>query len=469
MVQGTASGVGKSWLCTALCRLFARRGLRVAPFKAQNLSNNAAPARAPWGWGEIGRAQAVQAEAAGIVPSVDHNPILVKPERGGAQVVLGGRVLGTIPPLSWSGERVRFREAVAEAYARVAATADVVVLEGAGSPAEINIADDLANMGAARIADARVLLVGDIDRGGVFASLLGTLDLLRPEDRARVAGLVVNRFRGDPAILRPGLAPLEARAGVPVLGVLPWRAELSVDDEDAEAIGSARGGEVDVVVLKLPTVSNSTDLGALARHPGVTVRWEDTPGRVGNPDLLVLPGAKDTVSDLRWLRARGLDRVVVAAAARGIPVLGLCGGYQLLGARVGEDAGLGLLPVATDFADEKRVAPAGGTTAGGWLLPAGLPVEGYEIHQGRTRAGAVPLVELDGVPDGAVVGLVAGTYLHGLLDGAPVRDALVAALRGRRGLDPTAATHEETAAARGLRFDTMADLVEAHLTLDGVV
>lgn len=458
MVQGTASGVGKSWLATGLCRVFARRGLRVAPFKAWNMSNNAAPAQDLEGdWGEIGRAQAVQAAACGRAPHVDMNPILVKPMgQGASQVIVAGR------PMS-GYTQARGLEAIHAAWARIAASADVVILEGAGSPAEINLrAYDIVNMAMAHHADARVLLVGDIDRGGVFASLYGTVQLLPPEDRARLMGLVINRFRGDVARLRPGLAPLEELCGVPVRGILPWRSDLRVDEEDAVEITSTTG-LIDVCVLHLPTVSNFTDLGALAQTPGVGVRWAARPTEVGNPDLLVLPGSKDTLYDLRWLGEVGLSRSVRAAAARGIPILGLCGGYQILGEKVEADGvvmpGLGLLPVQTVMAADKTVRPVQGQTCAGWLLPAGLPVAGYEIHHGLTPAGATPLLHTDG-PDGAIAGLVAGTYVHGFLDTDAVRDAIVAALYARKGLEPASPLRP-----RASVYDALADVVEENLDL----
>jgi adenosylcobyric acid synthase len=465
MIQGTASGVGKSWVATAICAALARRGLAVAPFKAWNMSNNAAPALGPHGWGEIGRAQAVQARAAGREPTVDMNPLLLKPMGlSGADVVVCGRSRGPMRAEAYQAAREELWGEVTAAYARLASTADVVVIEGAGSPAEINLRGDMANMEMARHADAAVLLVGDIDLGGVFASLYGTVMLLAPEDRARVAGLIVNRFRGDPDSLRPGLAPLEALAGVRVRGVVPYRGDLPVDEEDAATLRS-QVGSIDICVLHLPTVANATDLGALARTPGVGVRYVGDAGAVGNPDLLVLPGSRDTLSDLRWMRARGLDRVVVAAAARGIPVLGLCGGYQMLGGRLGEVDGLALLPVTTSYAAEKQVRPVRGGTAGGWLLPAGLPVEGYEIHEGRTRVeGGAPLLTVDG-PEGAVVALVAGTYVHGVLDGAEVRGALVAALRARRGLDDVAIVEGAEAAT----FAALAAVAERYIDLDGLI
>ncbi len=460
MVQGTASGVGKSWLCTALCRLAARRGIAVAPFKAQNMSNNAAPARTgDGGWGEIGRAQHVQALACGREPHVDMNPVLLKPMSDrGSEVIVAGRSVGAMPAREYRARRAEWWEAVTAAYARL--DADLVVIEGAGSPAEVNLrAGDMVNMAMAHHADAAVLLAGDIDRGGVFAALYGTLALLDDRDRARVKGLVINRFRGDPAILTPGLAPLAERTGVPVLGVVPMRRDIAIDEEDSLGIAST-SGEVDVCVLRLPTVSNFTDLGALAREPGVGVRYEDRPERVGNPDLLVLPGSRDTVADMGWLRERGLDRVVRALANR-TPVLGLCGGYQMLGRRLGDAEGLGLLPVVTDYAGDKLVRPTGGETTGRWLLPAGLRVEGYEIHLGRTAADA-PLVG----DDGSVRGLTAGTYFHGLLDSPAVRRALIGVLRERRGLDPVPPSKE---ADRLAAFDAAADLLEAHVDLRGLL
>ncbi|MCK6521383.1 cobyric acid synthase [Myxococcota bacterium] len=462
MVQGTASGVGKSWLCTALCRLLARRGRAVAPFKAQNMSNNAAPAQgAQGGWGEIGRAQAVQAMACGRAPHVDQNPILLKPTGDrSSDVIVSGRSVGILSAVDYRARRAEWWEAVTNAYARLCDTAEIVVIEGAGSPAEINLrAGDMVNMAMAHHADADVLLVGDIHAGGVFAALYGTLALLDDADRARVRGLVINRFRGDPAILTPGLAPLVERAGVPVRGVLPFRDDVPIDEEDSLDIRS-RAGVVDVCVLRLPTVANFTDLSALAREPGVGVRYETDPERVGQPDLLVLPGSRDTVSDLAWLRARRLDRVVLALAER-TPVLGLCGGYQMLGEALDGVVGLGLLPTSTAYAAEKFVRPSAARTTGRWILPAGLAVDGYEIHLGRTPS-AEPLVG----DDGAARGLVAGTYLHGLLDGAELRTALIGALRQRRGLDATPPSADRD---REAAFDTLADLVERHLDLKGLL
>ncbi len=493
MVMGTASNVGKSWLCTGLCRLLARRGYRVAPFKAQNMSNNAAPAEGPGGFGEIGRAQVAQAEAAGLAPHVDMNPILLKPTGPlGSQVVVLGRAVGHLKAREYQAQRERWWAAVTGAYARLAAANDVVVIEGAGSPAEFNLRDsDIVNMAVAHHTGARVLLVGDIERGGVFASLMGTLTLLEPADRGRFAGLVINRFRGDPSLLAPALAPFEAMTGLPVRGVLPMREDLDIDAEDGEDLAGGRlvdPARLDICALRLPTVSNFTDLEALGREAGAQVRYVRDPEAIGSPDLLVLPGARDTLADLAWMRRRGLDRAVRAAAARQIPVLGLCGGYQLLGERLvddaghggseGEVAGLGLLPVETRFAPEKRTRPTRGRTRGGWLLPAGLPVEGYEIHHGVTTTAAAALLDLeggadgavDGAVDGAISGCVAGSYLHGLLDRPEPRRALLDALRARRGLPPLAAGPALAPAEYRLRqYDGVADLLERYLDIEGLL
>lgn len=467
MVQGTASGVGKSWIATGLCRLLARRGYSVAPFKAQNMSNNAAPAQGPDGWGEIGRAQAAQAEAAKRAPHVDMNPLLIKPHaEHRAQVVMLGKPVGFLDAAGYRGRREIWWEQIQGAWARLSATAEIIVIEGAGSPAEINLRrTDMVNMAMAHHADARVLLVGDIDRGGVFASLYGTVQLLDAADRARLHGLVINRFRGDPEILRPGLAPLEQLTGLPVLGVVPHRGDLRIDDEDSLDLASSTG-VVDVAVLALPTVSNFTDLGPLLELPGVGVRWARRPEELGNPDLLILPGSKDTLGDLRWLGATGLDRGVRAAAARCIPVLGLCGGYQMLGLSVREagvtQPGLGLLPVHTEMDPVKLVRPSVLRTTGAWLLPEGVEVSGYEIHQGRTAPGPTPLV----TDDGAVEGLVAGTYLHGLFDAPAVVSGLVAALRRRKGLDEAP---PNPARGREASYEALADHLEAHLDLTGLL
>lgn len=493
MVQGTASGAGKSLLVTALCRILARHGHRVAPFKAQNMSLNAAVTR---DGGEIGRAQASQAEAAGIEPTVDMNPILLKPEGDDcSQLVVRGRACGRV---SWAAYRALLpglRDEVAGALARLRREHDVLVIEGAGSPAEINLRDaDLVNMPVARLADAPVLLVGDIDRGGVFAAFVGTLALLPLADRGRVAGLVVNRFRGDAAILRPGLVELQALTGVPVLGVVPWLADHGLPAEDSLDLDGrgARGprAHVEVAVVRLPRLANFDDFDWLGAEPGVAVRFVTSPGAVEGADLVVLPGSKSTIADLHWLRERGLDRAIHRAAATGRVVLGVCGGYQMLGravhdpdgvdGRPGTVAGLGLLPVVTTFAAAKTTVPvrARVLAAGGPFDAArGAEVEAYEIHAGRTIAdpgarrpfrvverGGRAAEELDGAvrPDGAVL----GTYLHGVLASAALRRALLGHVVARAGR--AALPGWGVPAPPATRYDRLADAVAAALDLPAI-
>jgi adenosylcobyric acid synthase len=494
MLQGTSSGVGKSVLVTAFCRLFARAGHRVAPFKAQNMSLNAAVTA---DGGEIGRAQAVQAEAAGIEPTVDMNPILLKPEGDDcSQLVVRGQAVDRVRFRDYRARQAGLVPVLAESLARLRAAHDVVVIEGAGSPAEINLRDaDLANMHVARLADAPVLLVGDIDRGGVFAALLGTLALLAPEDRRRVAGLVVNRLRGDPEVLRPGLAELRALTGTPVLGVVPWIAERFVPSEDSLDLAEAGADEpapvVDVAVVRLPRIANFDDFEWLGAEPGVRVRWVTGAAELAGADLIVLPGSKSTIADLAWLRGRGLAAAVVAAAHEGQPVLGVCGGYQMLGRAIedpdrvesdaGAVAGLDLLPVVTTFARGKttaRVRARATGAPGPFAEAAGLACEGYEIHAGVTRlldpgaarpftvvarAGA-SVADADGAAD--ATGTVTGTYLHGLFAGGGARRALLGWLAARAGRAPR--PEWGAAGARAARWDRLADVVAAAVDVRAV-
>ena len=363
MVQGTSSGAGKSLLAAALCRIFRQDGYSVAPFKSQNMALNSFITDEGL---EMGRAQVVQAQAAGIAPSVRMNPILLKPSSDtGSQVIVNGEVLGDMSAAEYFKRKRELVPKVVEAYESLAAQYDVIVLEGAGSPAEINLkAEDIVNMGMARLAKAPVLLAGDIDRGGVFASLAGTVMLLEPDERAMVRGLVINKFRGDREILRPGLDQIADITGVPVVGVVPWL-DVDIDDEDSlsERL-TGRGGPalVDIAVVRLPRIANFTDFAPLERIPGVSVRYAASPAALGNPDLVILPGSKNTMEDLLWLRQNGLEAAVKKHAAAGGAVLGICGGYQMLGERLADPdgvehggtlCGLGLLPVRTVFAKEK--------------------------------------------------------------------------------------------------------------------
>jgi adenosylcobyric acid synthase len=495
MIQGTASSVGKSLVVTGLCRLLARRGLRVAPFKAQNMALNAAVT--PDG-GEIGRAQALQAEAAGARAHVDMNPILLKPEGPArSQVVVHGTPIGSLGAAEYHARKPELRALVAASLARLRARHDVVIIEGAGSPAEINLRDrDLVNMYVAGVADAPVWLVGDIDRGGVFAAFVGTLALLEPHERARIAGVLVNRFRGDLALLTPGLDMLRERTGVPVVGVVPHLERLRLADEDSLPLDDragrtrARAGALDVVVVRLPRISNHDDVAPLEHEPGVDVRFVDRPEDVAAADLAILPGSKSTVADLAWLRRSGLSEALVARALRGQPVLGLCGGCQMLGEGVWDPhgvesstpfvAGLGLLPLETRFVAQKTTAQVRARAASASFLaaPEDGALEGYEIHMGqvtRRDPGAPACLVLEArngaaveLADGAVSpdGHVVGTLVHGLFENPPVRARLVAALHARRGSSAPAAPATTAGAtwSRSAEYDRVADALERGLT-----
>jgi adenosylcobyric acid synthase len=489
-VAGTASHVGKSLLAAGLCRLLARRGVKVAPFKAQNMSNNSFVT--PEG-GEVGRAQALQAQAAGVEPHVDMNPILLKPagERG-SQVVALGRALAHMSVAEYYAAKPTLWKTVADAYDRLASRFDVVVMEGAGSCAEINLRPhDIVNFRAAEHADADVLLVADIDRGGVFAQVIGTLGLLEPAERRRVFGVAINKFRGERSLLEPGLRRIEELTGAPVLGVLPYERDLGLDQEDSLGLedfaAASGGGEVVVAAIRPAHISNFTDLEALRRVPGTAVRLVERPGQLAGADLLVLPGTKQTVDDLEALRENGLAEAIIAFAAAGGRVLGLCGGYQMLGREIVDEAGvesgrrrvpgLGLLDVVTHFEPAKCTSRVRGRTLAGSPLSAEpLPVEGYQIHMGRTRPGptARPWLELsdgDGAPpraEGAAdpTGRVLGTYCHGLLDGAAPAAAIINLVRRAKGLPPVAVEAVISAAAARTRgLDRLADLLERHLDL----
>lgn len=491
MVQGTASHVGKSVLVAGFCRLFRQEGLRVAPFKAQNMSLNSFAT--PDGR-EIGRAQAVQAEAAGVPPSFHMNPILLKPEGNArSQVVVNGRVYATMGAAAYHRATETLWPHVEASLNHLLRSFDLVILEGAGSPVEVNLRDsDIVNMRVAQAARAPVILVADIDRGGVFASLVGTLELLDPEDRARVAGVVVNKFRGDPRLFDSGVAFLEKRLQRPVLGVVPWIDDLGIAEEDSLGLPSARGdargpangpaeggGLVDVAVIRLPHIANFDDLDLLACHPAATLRYVDSSVSLGSPDVIVLPGTKTTRADLDFLWRTGLGSAIQEHAARGGAVLGICGGFQMLGKRIedpsgvegpaGSSDGLGLLDVTTTFAPEKATAQVQGRlepSRGLFEHGAGTAFTGYEIHMGQTRVGTEPLssVQFEGEAprhDGAVSpdGWVAGTYVHGLLKNAHVVGTLVANLAARRG------TTSATALPRADPYDRLADVLRTSLNI----
>ena len=486
MAVGTMSSAGKSLLVTALCRIYARRGVRVAPFKAQNLSNNAAVCA---DGAEIGRAQAVQAAAAGIEPTAHMNPLLLKPEAGSrAQIVLLGRPFKTESVWSYDQRRQVFWEAITASLDHLRETYDLVIVEGAGSPVELNLKSrDIANMSVARYAQAPVLLVGDIDRGGVFAQLLGTLWLLEPEERALVKGLVVNKFRGDMSLFADGVQILEERGGVRVIGVVPYVGDLGIPEEDAVVLDEplfdrTKHGDADVAVIRLPLISNFDDFDPLIAEPRVHVRYVSSLQELGRPDAVILPGTKSTIADLAWLRERGLAQQIVRLANEGTPVAGICGGYQMLGrtirdphhveSPVDEVAGLDLLPIHTTFQGEKAThrAEAHVLDAPGWLSALqGEVLRGYEIHVGQTGTAA-PWIEITqrsgqrvSVRDGAASGegRIWGCYLHGLFENEQLRRAWLSSL-GWRPNDQQAPSPDRYEAA----FERLADVVEDALDIE---
>ena len=479
MVQGTMSGAGKSLLCAALCRIFTQDGYRVAPFKSQNMALNSFVTRDGL---EMGRAQVVQAQAAGIEPDVRMNPILLKPSSDvGSQVIVNGEVRGQMPAAAYFKMKKSLIPDILAAYNSLAEDVDIIVIEGAGSPAEINLkADDIVNMGLARLVDAPVLLAGDIDRGGVFAQLYGTVALLEPDERTRIKGLIINKFRGDVEILRPGLAMLEEKTHLPVLGVVPY---LKVDIEDEDSLSERLDADkavkpLDLAIVRLPHISNFTDFMPLEQHPLLGVRYVQNARTLGTPDLILLPGTKNTIDDLLWLRQSGLEPALLKLAARDTPVFGVCGGYQMLGETLADPMGsesgrpqtlrgLGLLPTRTVFTAQKRRTQTHATAAAGPF--AGAALTGYEIHTGRTEVQGLPFcTQADGYPEGCVQGDVFGTYLHGLFDTGELTEKLTAFLCKRKGIDPAGAELIPMEQYRQQQFDLLADGVRAALDMPAI-
>ncbi len=473
LVCGTHSDAGKSLVTAGICRWLHRQGVSVAPFKAQNMALNSV---VTLDGAEIGRAQAVQAAACGIEPERAMNPILIKPSGAGhSQVIVNGEPYADADARSYQSLKDELKPVVARALSDLRARYDVVICEGAGSPAEINLRHaDLTNMGLARAADLPVLLVGDIDRGGVFASLIGTLAALDADDQAHVSGYLINKFRGDQEILDPGLTDLRERTGRPTLGVLPFAEDLWLDVEDSLALDASRPAPevdsedvLDVVVLRLRWMSNFTDVDALSSEPGVRVRFSRSTVDVARADLVIVPGTKATVEDLARLRADGLDRALVTRAAAGGSILGICGGYQLLGGRIEDDVesgqgvvdGLGLLPVATTFARDKVLRRCAGSAPS-----LGVAAGGYEIRHGRVVAqgGEAWLRHADGKDEGCAVDAVRGTSWHGVLEHDDLRRALLAdvARRTGRAYRPGG---EPFAAVRARHHDRLGDLIEQHV------
>ena len=476
LVAGTGSDAGKSVLVAGLCRWLARQGVKVAPFKAQNMSLNS---YVTLDGAEIGRAQAMQAAAAGIEPAADMNPVLLKPGSDRrSQVVVLGHPEAEADAVGYRSHAPRLRQVALDSLRRLQDAYDVVICEGAGSPAEINLRDtDVANMGLARAAGLPVIVVGDIDRGGVFAAMYGTLALLSPADQALISGFVINKFRGAPELLDSGLAMLRQRTGRPVLGVLPWRDGLWLDAEDSlsltthghwttldHGIEPTSFGSKDflrVAVVSLPRISNFTDVDALSAEPGVLVRFAVTPADLADADLVVLPGSRATVTDLAWLRDRGLAEAVTERARAGRPVLGICGGYQMMASQIddpvesrrGLTEGLGLLPVRVRFGPEKILRRPQGRALG-------APVAGYEIHHGVTE---ITDAKAESFLDGCRRGAVWGTSWHGALENDEFRRAFLAEVAALAGRDFTPAPGTEFAAVREARLDALGDLVAGHL------
>jgi len=480
LIAGTHSDAGKSVVVAGICRWLAREGIKVAPFKAQNMALNSFVTREG---AEIGRAQAAQAAAACVEPEAAMNPVLLKPSAGGrTQVILRGKPYSSASAASYQGMKRELLPVVLESLEDLRRRFEVVVCEGAGSPAEINLREnDIANMGLARAASLPVVVVGDIDRGGLFASLYGTLALLSTEDQALVGGFLVNKFRGDASVLAPGLGEMSELTGRPFLGTLPYVRGLEIDGEDSLALDAPRAvlpplgrDSLRVAVLRLGRISNFTDLDALSQEPGVAVRFTESYEEILAADLTVLPGTKATVEDLKAMRARGLDRALVERNKRGLPTLGICGGYQMLGARIedgvesGEDAaaGLGLLSVETVFEEEKILA-----RPEGWALHFGkAPVSGYEIRHGRVhRFGGEPLFTMsNGGGEGCRVGATLGTSWHGVFESDGFRRGFLRWVAEERGLDWVAGDEPFTA-RREAQFERLGDLVAENVDREALL
>ena len=471
MIQGTCSNAGKSLLTAGLLRIFTQDGYNCAPFKSQNMALNSYIT--PEGF-EMGRAQVMQAEACRKAPDVRMNPILLKPTGDmGSQVIVNGEVTGNQTAAEYYKTKHALRQPVMEAYRSLAEENDIIVIEGAGSPAEINLMeDDIVNMGMAAMADAPVIIAGDIDRGGVFASLAGTMMLLKDEDRPRVKGVIINKFRGDVEILRPGLEMLEDIIKVPVLGVVPYM-KVDVDDEDSlsSKLRSDKGVDpVDVAVIRLPRISNFTDFDPLERVEGIGVRYVNSVHELGEPDLVIIPGTKNTMGDLEWMRESGLEAQVKKYASKGKPVFGICGGYQILGRTISDPGhvehggtmrGMELLPIDTVFAGDKvRAAEEGMLSAvdGAFSGLSGLPYRGYEIHMGVSGAC------------GNIInsGNVYGTYIHGIFDKEEPLRAVAEALFRAKGLDPDSVRAMDADSYKQEQYDILADELRKALDMDKI-
>ncbi|MCI7322896.1 MAG: cobyric acid synthase [Lachnospiraceae bacterium] len=478
MVQGTMSNAGKSLIAAGLCRIFHQDGYRVAPFKSQNMALNSFITEEGL---EMGRAQVMQAEAAGVRPSVWMNPILLKPTNDAAsQVIVEGKVLGNMNARDYFSYKKKLVPNILHAFVKLQEQADIIVIEGAGSPAEINLkADDIVNMGLAKMVGAPVLLVGDIDRGGVFAQLLGTLMLLEEEEQALVKGLVINKFRGDKTILNPGVEMLEARGKVPVAGVVPYM-DLELEDEDSLSgqLEKKEVGTVDLAVIRYPRISNFTDFHVFEEMEGVSVRYVKNVRELGKPDMIFLPGSKNTMGDLKWMRQNGLE-AAVKKLSQHTPVWGVCGGFQMLGKSISDPevveeggyiAGMGLLDVETILQQDKtrrQVSVSFGRLQGIFEGLSGMNLSGYEIHMGRTMGtGSTAVTTLNGREDGAFSGNVYGSYLHGIFDEKGIASRMVEILARQKGLEWDANQSFDYAAFKEKQYNELADILRVHMDID---
>lgn len=496
MVQGTMSNAGKSLVTAGLCRVFHQDGYRVSPFKSQNMALNSFITAAG---GEMGRAQVVQAEAAGVEPSALMNPILLKPTSdSGSQVIVNGVAIGTMPAAEYYAFKTQLVPDIMKAYNKLAQNSDVIVIEGAGSPAEINLKDnDIVNMGMAKMAESPVLLVADIDRGGVFASVYGTLMLLPPDERAMVKGIIINKFRGDVEILRPGLEMIEKKTGVPVVGVLPML-DVDIEDEDSlsERLDEVDGTAlIDIAVIRVPRMSNYTDFNVFSLVKGAAVRYVTSAAELGNPDMILLPGTKNTIDDLKWMRQNGLEASILHKASSGTLVFGICGGYQMLGQTLSDPEGfdsghagsvvkgMGLLSSSTDFIADKRTIQMKGRfhEVHGMLKGlSGKEFYGYEIHSGVTRideenalSDITPIHDNQGEEEERLEGAqtvkdnynVYGTYIHGIFDGEGIASTIVEALLKKKGLDFSDVETIDYQAYKETQYDKLAKSVRENLDM----
>ena len=478
MVQGTMSGAGKSLLCAALCRIFKQDGYKVAPFKSQNMALNSYVTRNGM---EMGRAQVMQAEAAGIEPDVRMNPVLLKPSSDiGSQVIVLGEVRGQMTATEYYEYKNSLMPEVMKAYNELAEENDIIVIEGAGSPAEINLREnDIVNMGMAEAAGAPVLLAGDIDRGGVFAQLYGTVKLLTEDEQKRIAGLIVNKFRGDIDILAPGLKMVEEKTGIPVLGVIPY-IRVDIDDEDSLAPRLNAKSEVkplDIAIIRIPRMSNFTDFAPLEAHEVIGARYVQSAEELHNPDMVIIPGTKSTMDDLLWMRQNGIESAIQKLASSGTPVLGVCGGYQMMGEKLQdphhiegdleEMHGMGLLPTETTFTQIKtRTRFTADVKAKDF---EGAKLDGYEIHMGGSIVKGDPFLTLEnGKDDGCACGTNFGTYLHGLFDTGELTEKLVKYLCDRKGIEYSEAAPISHSAYVEKQYDILADGVRAAMDFDKI-